>query len=135
MKRYAKHPNPSGELTMPKKPPIQPFEARRISIPVKDKLTGEILGRTEVGVRVELPNDEYFFYSTRFGSWTRHRPTAVVTNRTGTNVIREEPRVSKFADDKDLRKKLGHAKIEVGGEKVWLTRLLMQLRNAAVVTS
>lgn len=93
------------------------------TLPNGDK---ETTGVAKVGVRVELEKGEYFFYSIKHGSWTRHCPNAIVTNRTGTNTIREEKRVTKFRDDAELRKRLGHAKLSTGR---FLTHLLVCLRN------
>ena len=114
---------------MPKRPPIQPFEARVCHLPIFDKVTDKICGMTKDPkyIKVQLPG-EHFNYSLQHGTWTRHRPAAVVTNRTGTNVLRTDSRVSKFRNDDDLRKKLGHAKI---GEQ-FLTYAVVKLRNSVL---
>lgn len=122
---------------MPKLPPIQPFEARIVKVPISEKIKTpegvktQTVGMATVGIRVQLPEGEYFFYSTKHGSWTRHLPGLPLRYKTGEPTGEVGPeRITKFKSLDDLRKRLGHARIEYNGQKVSLTHLIVLLRNS-----
>ena len=110
------------------KTPLEPYEARLIRVPIKDKETKKTTGMAKVGIRVQLPKEEYFFFSLRFGSWTRHLPGLPKTYRTGepTGEIGPE-RKSRFSSDRELKTKLGHAKV---GKSIYLVDRLIELRDS-----
>ena len=116
-----------------KKGPIQPYEARVIRIPFKIKQpNGEFTtGMSTVGIRVELERGEYWFYSLKHDSWTNHLPGLPLTYRTGepTGEIGPERKRGPYRGDRELRTRLGHAKLSSGE---FLTKTLVLLRNGVM---
>lgn len=92
-------------MPRPKLADLKPFQSMSVVIPIELPDGTETM--CKVGIRVNLPHGEYFFYSTKHGSWTRHQPGIQQFHRMNAKETKE--RKTTYRDDQDLIRRLGHA--------------------------
>jgi len=99
---------------------LKPFQSMSIVVPIDLDDGTQVMYK--VGIRINLPHGEYFFYSAKHGSWTRHQPGIQQYHRMNAKPTKE--RKTTYRDDTDLIRRLGHCK-----QPFNYVKTLLNLRN------